>query len=140
MHDISNLVERLERVERQNRRMKRIGIAGFLCIGAVFLVGAQGNKPEVLEEVRAKRFVVIDDNGRERTVLSATADACSFLMSDENGKPRVTLSATKTHMLLAFFDSHGKVPLHFRYHERHATGLLLKNHRGQTKNFGLSDK
>ena len=53
MHDISKLVERLEKVERQNRRMKRIGIAGVLCAGAVVLVGAQGNKPEVLEEMLA---------------------------------------------------------------------------------------
>ncbi len=85
MHDISKLVGRLEKVERQNRRMKRIGIAGILCAGAVFLVGAQGNKPEVLEEVRAKRFVVIDDEGRERTVMHATADRSNFAMSDENG-------------------------------------------------------
>ena len=140
MHEIFELVDRLEKLERQNRRTRRIAIAGVLCAGVVFLVGAQGNKPEVLEEVRAKRFVVIDDEGRERTVMHATADRSNFAMSDENGKERVSLFTTKDYMALAFVNSRGKVTLSLMYHERHNTGLVLVNRHGTVKSFELSDK
>lgn len=139
MHDISKLVERLEKVERQNRRMKRIGFAGFLCVGAVFLVGAQGNKPEVLEEIRAKRFVVIDDKGRERTVMYATADTNNFIMSDENGTQRIHLWAQKDRMYMALLSRGKKAYLRMGYREGQALALVLVNHKGRAKQFLLNE-
>lgn len=66
-------VERVSRVERQCR-LCRLALA-VMAIGlvAVLLVGSGANdvhgKLEVLDEVRAKRFVAVDEGGREFMIV-----------------------------------------------------------------------
>jgi hypothetical protein len=65
--------QRLERLERQNRWMKA-AVASMAVVLAVVLLVAAGqdrekDKPKVLEEVRAKKFVVSDSLGHEHGKL-----------------------------------------------------------------------
>lgn len=72
---IEALLLRLSRVERENRRMKVGGLLtlAILCL-FLFLGATRGRKPAPLEEVRAKRFVLVDNAGKERGALAVFAD------------------------------------------------------------------
>jgi hypothetical protein len=57
---LEHLTRRLDRLERENRRW-RAAAAGALCV--TLLLGMTSAPPD---EIRAKRFVAIDDAGRPR--------------------------------------------------------------------------
>ena len=63
-----NLLARVETLERQNRRMKLIGLGSLILAGAFLLMG-QAKQAAVLSEVKARSFVLVDSNGRERARL-----------------------------------------------------------------------
>ena len=64
---IDGLMQRLDRLERQVRRWKHIASAGIVILGLVVLLGAIGS--QISDEVRAKRFVVVDGKGVEYAEL-----------------------------------------------------------------------
>ena len=70
MQELPQLLRRLERLEGQNRRLKFLGIGCLLVIGLFASMGAQDAKPEVLDEIRVKKLVIMDDHDRERLVLT----------------------------------------------------------------------
>ena len=81
MTTLERLAERLEILERELDRRQRqvtryrrwLGATGALAIAGVGLFGAQpAPSPNVPEVLRAKRFEVIDDNGRLVLAASAT--------------------------------------------------------------------
>ena len=81
------LGERLERLERQNRRLK-LGVLGVLVLmGSLVLMGAAA-PPKVVE---AEKFVLRDDQGRERAVLDTSADRSGFRLYDAAGKKRTAI-------------------------------------------------
>jgi len=104
--------ERIEKLERQNRWMKTawaalvIGLSSFL-----FMCAGQGRQalPEqkVEEEMRAKRFVVVDENGETRVVLAATDDRSFLSLSDNKGRERLSLCVTGDGTGLYFNDKAG---------------------------------
>lgn len=61
------LARRLEQVERDVRWWRRIRITALLVGAVAGLVSAIS--PEVIDEIRARRFVVVSDDGRERGVF-----------------------------------------------------------------------
>jgi hypothetical protein len=63
----STLIERLERLEREVRWWRLGAVVAGGLLGLVALVGA--TKPPVADEVRAKRFVLVDEAGREHARL-----------------------------------------------------------------------
>jgi len=105
------LIQRLDRLERSARRL-RIGGAVILAILALLtvlnlllLVGtarslvrivgggdsaqddAGSEEGDVEEEVRARAFVLVDDDGNPRAVLAVRADGTPALaFSDQGGK------------------------------------------------------
>ena len=84
--------ERLAKVERELGRVKRrsrwLLVALALGLAALALVWA------LAEEVRAKRFVLVDEEGRERAALEMNADRPMLSLCDEKGQPRVALGVT----------------------------------------------
>jgi len=90
--------QRLARLERQCRLFK----AGFalvtVALAVVLLIGAgqDQDKTKVLEEVRARRFLLVDEKNVERGVWSTSADgkvAC-FFMHDNKGLARFQVIVT----------------------------------------------
>ena len=76
MHGInSNFAERLDKLERLNRTTMRLALTALLSTGAVVWVGlgrpttAQSNVRGVQNEVRARKFVVVDDAGTDLRVV-----------------------------------------------------------------------
>ena len=95
------------------------------CLVAAFVGGAVSNwalSPQlataaekkgvevapVQQEVRARSFVLVDDNGKDRAALAMTEDGPRLFLSDENGEPRVTLSVQKDGARLSLWDENGK--------------------------------
>jgi len=67
MNDLQQITRRLERLERENRTLK-IGLLTILMIAAacLFIAATKRTVPDV---VRAKQFMLIDDDVRESASL-----------------------------------------------------------------------
>ncbi len=97
------LIERLDRLDRTNRRWKLVSGATAAALSVVVLGAAaaprlpsldQRVQPvgAVVDEVRAKRFLLVDDSGKLRAVLgAATAGAVSLGLLDNDDKIRSVL-------------------------------------------------
>jgi len=91
-----SIEERLARLESQNRRLKSLFAVICACFG-LCLVAAAPQAP-VVNEVRARRVVVVDGEGTERVVLGEDKDALNkrektfgLSIRDANGKRRGSL-------------------------------------------------
>ena len=104
--------ERLEAIEQELARTKRRsrwlwGAVGLVVavwiIGTVAFGGAK--------EIRASRFVLEDENGKDRAALEAAKAwfGSRLAMFDENGKDRAVLGMTENGSRLTLFDESGKV-------------------------------
>src|SRR5256712_7016511 len=97
------LAERLDRLERAHRRWKLASSATVLMLLSAIGLGAAAPRspqpiPEaipmgsVVDEVRAKRVVLMEDTGKVRAVLgAATRGAVSLELLDNDGKIRSVL-------------------------------------------------
>jgi hypothetical protein len=61
------VIQRLTRLERENRWWKMLGSIAIALLGLVVVLGAAGSKHT--DEIRAKRFTLIDGNGARRAIL-----------------------------------------------------------------------
>lgn len=96
------LIERLDRLDRTNRRWKLVSAATAAALSVVVLGAAAAPRSHldqrvwpvgaVVDEVRAKRFLLVDDSGKLRAVLgAATAGAVSLGLLDNDDKIRSVL-------------------------------------------------
>lgn len=82
------LEARLARLERALGRWRRAA-AGALTLGLALVLSGQGGAPVTLT---AERFVLRDDAGRERAVLSCDDGTVALALRDEQGHDRVGVS------------------------------------------------
>jgi hypothetical protein len=99
--------ERLERIERQNVYL-RVGLGLVLLAGVALLVMGQAAPSGTVDEVRARRFALVDENGTERASLQAGKDDLLFLITDALGHHRVLLQMTRDSTRLAFVGNNQK--------------------------------
>ena len=105
-HD--TIEQRLEKLERQNRRMKLAGV-GTLVIAGAFLLMGQASGPRTLSEVRARSFVLVDAQGKQRTTLEMYEDSPRLaFLDDANGKIRAALGTSSLGPELVLTDGNGK--------------------------------
>ena len=114
--------ERIETLERALMRMKNYAIgllAGVIvALGGVILaicIGLGATKPPRADnatpkEIRANKFTVVDDEGRELARLSAADSEPSLLFFDKNNTVRVILAehALMFGPALLLYDANGK--------------------------------
>ncbi len=131
MTDVEMLSARLNQLEKRMRWMKGAGLAlGISLIVAVSIGqafsqrgfgldqldplqtlprGADAARSPIETEVRATKFFLVDENGKERASLVPDDDGSVFLIFfDETGKNRVNLSLTPSGPSLAFYDPNGQ--------------------------------
>jgi hypothetical protein len=87
---VDALLQRLNRVEREIYWCKFIGCSVVVIVGLSLLLGASSSK--VPEEIRAKRFLVMDPAGNAVGEFSATEGIPALKLSDPRGGARVVLS------------------------------------------------
>src|SRR4051812_17770245 len=87
---IDTLAERIESLERENRRWKRVGAFALAGSIALLILGAKGaDGPKVVE---AERFVLRDQEGRERGGLRVnSAGTASLSVEGREGHGGVSL-------------------------------------------------
>ena len=83
-----DLNHRIDRLERENRRMKRFGLAVLVVVGLVVSLGQATPPPEV---VRAEKFVLVDQNGKQRATLGIENGGPALVLGDTRGRGVVQL-------------------------------------------------
>ncbi len=97
---LDTLTRRLDRLEREARWWKIIGSTAVAVVDLVVFLGATPTT-RVADEVRAKRFVLVDTGGKERGRLSTQPDGWTeLLLFDGEGKSFARL----TESFLAVWD------------------------------------
>jgi len=132
--------ERLEVVERElaasRRRTKRLwislGLAGVVCALAWSLTATTSTaKTQGAEKViRANKFIVEDENGKGRAVLSAYKYGPMLMLIDENGQPRAELSVPTFGSSLSLYEENGKTRAVLGI-DKDGSGLWLYDENGK---------
>jgi hypothetical protein len=86
--------QRLERLERQNRWMKVAVASMAVVLAVVFLIaaGEDQEKDKVLEEVRAKKLVLVDEQNVERGMMSCERNRVELRLQYSNGKSALRIA------------------------------------------------
>lgn len=108
--------ERMQKIEGQLSRVRwfhRCLIAFIvLSLGVWFI--SKTFTPETawggsgVKEIRANRFTLEDENGKDRATLSVDEDGTMLMLRDENGKGRTVLSVSKDGQGLLLYNEIGK--------------------------------
>jgi hypothetical protein len=139
--------ERLEKLERELSRAKRhnrrVLIGAAVCLGMIFawtffaqpgrLGTAHAETPTTTpaqNEIRARSFILEDENGKERAALVGSKDGASLEMLDENGKVRAKMSVDKDGSMLLLSDENGKLRAGLSAH-KFGAGLVLYDENGK---------
>lgn len=88
---LNTLEQRLDRLEREVRWWKVFGAITAVGLALFILLGA--TTVTLNNEVRAKRFVLVDDNGVTRALLEVKGRVTSFEMLSES-TPRIAMSVS----------------------------------------------
>ncbi|MFQ5898418.1 MAG: hypothetical protein ACE5JN_09240 [Candidatus Methylomirabilia bacterium] len=99
---LDTVTQRLERLEREVRWWKILGGAAMAVLAVVLLAGARGGT--VAEEVRARRFIVVGDDGTVRADLSALPNGYVGLRVHEEGKVAASIGVSKGYSALTLRD------------------------------------
>jgi hypothetical protein len=108
MMTLDELVQRLEArneaLERQARRWRRAGAAALAVVGVGLLLGLDRADDN---DIRARRLVLVDGDGKERILLDA--EGPQLVIKDGAGKDRVWLGlAKKGDAGIGLMDSEGR--------------------------------
>ena len=133
MTDLEMLSARIQNVEASLKRARRLTFIACICTAAAIMLGnafSQGKGPDTLDqldplqtlqrgpaavqaavqpEVRARKFILVDSNDKERATLVSGNDGSVYLvMFDAAGKNRVNLAATPAGPSLTLYDPSGQ--------------------------------
>jgi len=108
--------ERMEKMEGQLARVRWVNRCLIVCIvvglGVWFISKTLG--PATVwarsgaKEIRANRFIVEDENGKNRAALTAGKDGSMLAMYDENSKNRACLRMVEDGPMLGLYAKNGK--------------------------------
>lgn len=105
-----NLERRVEALERENRRLKIIVGAALGALAVATLAGAIMPQ-EVPEEIEARLFRVVDENGDALAELSAYQSGSRLVMIDRSGRWRVAVGAVDSGPQIRLHDSERDVEI-----------------------------
>lgn len=87
-----NLETRIERLERASRRWRLAATVAGCGLGLALLLGQA--KPEPTE-VKAGKFVLVDEAGASRATLAIEAGGPSLVLTDARGRGAIRLAVPK---------------------------------------------
>jgi hypothetical protein len=84
---------RVDRLERENRRIKRLGLTALVV--ACLLIALGQARPQQPEVVRATKFVLVDEGGKQRATLGVENGGPALVLEDTRGRGVVLLQVPK---------------------------------------------
>ncbi|HZL91973.1 MAG TPA: hypothetical protein VFB96_26620 [Pirellulaceae bacterium] len=87
-----NLETRIERLERGDRRWRLAATVAGAGLALVVFMGQARPEPG---EVKARKFVLVDDEGTSRATLAMEAGGPSLVLTDARGRGAIRLSVPK---------------------------------------------
>jgi hypothetical protein len=136
--------ERLEKLEREltaakccNRRLLTIVALTIGGLGLVWALtkttsAAYAQEVEAVQKVvRANRFVLVDEKGKECAVLRVDKDGPALGLYDESVEPRIVLGVNKDGPALGLYDENGKPRIGLVVLEKESQ-LSLSNEKGKS--------
>lgn len=137
--------ERLEGLERESvrarRRNRRVLVVAGLSI-AVCAVGVAAFFPSfvkaqpgasVEKEIRANRFTLVDESGRERGRLAVDLGDAGLFLRDEKGRHRASLMVLKDRSLLSLSSEKGRTHEATLSADNIESSLLLRDENGKVR-------
>ena len=104
--DSLNTKDRLAQLERRLRNQQRLAIAALLLVGLLILIGAT---PGDFGTIRGHRFIVEDDKGNPRALLTSTDGSVFLSMCDARGVQKLRLGVSaRGESELSFLDDRQK--------------------------------
>src|SRR5262245_45421746 len=101
MHDA--IEDRVRNLELENRRLRGWILLAITIPLGVFLMG-QSTDPSLVDELRIRKLMVVDEAGRMRAVLFSGEYGTALAMVDEEGKQQLSLGANPAGRGLTFSD------------------------------------
>ena len=139
--------ERMEKVEITLARAKRCNrLLLFVVMLAIVLLAlgaitpgigtptTSGTRSEGEDVVRAKEFILVDENGMLRANMGVGKDGPLLALYDEKGKPRIALSVDKEGPQLTMRDENDKPRIGMLLIDS-GMGLTLRDEKGKDRAF-----
>jgi hypothetical protein len=122
---------RIARLERTNRRMRTIGLLAGIGLAGAAALGASG-RTEPVDELRAKRVVVVDDRNSPRATLGLTNHGVAGLrLYDDRQRELISLEVLPGAVpSLTFFGPDGRTAAWLIAWPDVTTGLAFGDERG----------
>jgi hypothetical protein len=128
--------QRLDALERELGRTKRVNRLLLVVTGALVVAGVTGLTVTAQEKrattLRARAFVLEDDDGRPRGGLSVTEYGSALALFGLNGDVQATLSLSQEGPSLTLFDANAKERVTLRA-SKDAPSLKLADSSGATR-------
>jgi len=138
MADASDgVMQRLDRMERELRWWRRVGVLAISLMTILALVSAAPTK--VPDQIRAKRFVVVDKTGRSLAELYGSESLSSkahpvLALYGSSGRTAIELGVFVGETpRLAFWDKQGKPRGTFFVGNGTEGGLIVRDEKGQER-------
>jgi len=102
--------ERIEKLEQDLERSYRLLIIfGFCALFAVLFIASENltAEEEVMDVIRVRTIYIVDENGKDRAMLSMLLGGPGLFLYGENDKPRAMLTETEYGARLGLHDMNG---------------------------------
>jgi hypothetical protein len=142
--NMMNIEDRLDRQEFDLKRLKRhnrwllgaiVLVAGGLIVPLLFettAFRARAQSGGTAKEIRARSFILEDENGKSRAALLASKDGAGLALYDKNGELLAALGVIKDRPTLALYDEKGKIRAYLAADEDGPL-LVLRDENGKIR-------
>jgi hypothetical protein len=127
---LENRIETLEGKLIRAERLNRCLLGAMLLVVVIGILGVAPSKPEKI--IQANKFILEDENGKLRAMLSADQNGPGLSLTDENGKVRALLNVRKDGPGLGLLDENGKSRVILSAGAQ-GTALCLKDENGKLR-------
>ena len=120
--------------EKIGKLQKSVGWLTIVCalLLVLPLLALSGWQSRLPDEIRAKKFVVVDNAGRERVALRGGVDGQGLVLTDRNGRVRAGLTIDGDQPGLRMYDRNGKARMGLTL-DYDLPGLRLYDYSGRAR-------
>jgi hypothetical protein len=123
--------ERLETLEKELAREKRRARWLLALVALVVGVGVFCASTGTAKEIRASKFTLLDQNGKDRAILAVDETEPGLIFFDEQGKPRARLVVKEKGPEFSFLDQQGTTRVRLSMLSTDGPELVLRDEQDE---------